>query len=206
MLKKFLIIIFGMVTAVGSVPLRSLPIFHKTSTTVKQSLSSNIKEKSTKKNVQSIHHNDLNALSDDTENVNSQNSNDVSNEQKNIRSKIENSTNSVINKQTDTGSQLPKDNHTVNTAYENNVNATLKVETPIFHYDRTTSIYANDNTTLLRVEYYINNKLAYYSVIEQFDAVTKSYIEKIYQCNRETNNDPLVRTDVYINGTLIQSY
>ena len=46
----------------------------------------------------------------------------------------------------------------------------------------------------------------YYSVIENFNAVTKSYTEKIYKCNRETNVDPLVRTDVYANGNLIKSY
>lgn len=87
-----------------------------------------------------------------------------------------------------------------------NQNTTVKVEIPTIHYDRTTSIYENDNITLLRVEYYVNNQLTYYSVVEQFDAATKSYTEKIYQCNRETNINPLVRTDIYMNGNLVKSY
>lgn len=85
-------------------------------------------------------------------------------------------------------------------------NDTLEAKVPTISYDRTTSIYENDNVTLLRVEYYVNNKLTYYSVIDVFDAKTKSYIEKIYQCNLETNIDPLIRTDEYVNGNLIKSY
>lgn len=85
-------------------------------------------------------------------------------------------------------------------------NDTLEIKVPTIFYDRTTSIYENDNVTLLRVEYYVNNKLTYYSVIDAFDAKTKSYIEKIYQCNLETNIDPLIRTDEYVNGNLIKSY
>lgn len=85
-------------------------------------------------------------------------------------------------------------------------NDTLEIKVPTIFYDRTTSIYENDNVTLLRVEYYVNNKLTYYSVIDVFDATTKSYIEKIYQCNLETNIDPLIRTDEYVNGNLIKSY
>ncbi len=34
----------------------------------------------------------------------------------------------------------------------------------------------------------------------------KSYIEKIYKCNHETDIDPLIRTDVYVNGQLTESY
>lgn len=80
------------------------------------------------------------------------------------------------------------------------------MKTQAIQYDRTTTIYANDNITLLRVEYYLNNKLTYYSVVEQFDATTKSYIEKIYKCNLETNINPLVCTREYKNGNLIKSY
>lgn len=85
-------------------------------------------------------------------------------------------------------------------------NTTPEPEISEIYYDRTTSIYDDDRVTLLRVEYYLNNKLTYYSVIEQFDVTTKSYIEKIYKCNLETNIDPLVRTDVYYNGNLTNSY
>lgn len=77
---------------------------------------------------------------------------------------------------------------------------------PIIHYDRTTSIYENDNVTLLRVEYYRNNKLTYYSVVERFDSKTKSYIEKIYQCDIDGTTFPLIRTDKYVNGNLVESY
>lgn len=77
--------------------------------------------------------------------------------------------------------------------------------TPIF-YDRTTSIYDNDNITLLRIEYYKNNKLMYYSAIENFNADTKSYIEKIYHYDWDTNIEYLIRTDSYVNGQLVNSY
>ena len=72
----------------------------------------------------------------------------------------------------------------------------------LIHYDRTTSIYANDNITLLRIEYYVNNKLTYYSSVEQFDSTTHSYIEKIY----EATTLSLIRTDMYSNGNLVKSY
>lgn len=86
------------------------------------------------------------------------------------------------------------------------VTSTPKVTVPTIYYDRTTSIYENDNKTLIRVEYYSNNKLAYYSVVEQFDVTTTSYVEKIYKYNYETNTEVLVRTDIYSNGTLVKSY
>lgn len=76
---------------------------------------------------------------------------------------------------------------------------------PIF-YDRTTSIYDNDNITLLRIEYYKNSKLMYYSAIENFNAETNTYIEKIYHYDWDTNIEYLIRTDSYVNGQLIHSY
>lgn len=112
---------------------------------------------------------------------------------------------SDISRQEIASPQLENQSNT-NTESENNQNTTVELEIPTIHYDRTTSIYENDNITLLRVEYYVNNKLTYYSVVEQFDATTKSYTEKIYQCNRETNIDPLIRTDIYANGNLVKSY
>lgn len=99
-----------------------------------------------------------------------------------------------------------KEINKINAEMEENINDIVEAKVPTISYDRTTSIYENDNVTLLRVEYYVNNKLTYYSVIDVFDAKTKSYIEKIYQCNLETNIDPLIRTDEYVNGNLIKSY
>lgn len=132
----------------------------------------------------------------------SETSSNNTNKQESTSSKLEISNNNDTNKQSANNSQLKE----VTTENNANTNTTLDVKIPTIHYDRTTSIYANDNITLLRVEYYANNKLTYYSVVEQFDAETKSYIEKIYKCNRETNIDPLIRTDVYANGNLIKSY
>lgn len=77
--------------------------------------------------------------------------------------------------------------------------------TPIF-YDRTTSIYDDDAITLLRIEYYKNNKLLYYSTIEHFDAETHSYTEKIYHYDFDTDIEYLIRTDCYKNGQLTNSY
>lgn len=68
-------------------------------------------------------------------------------------------------------------------------------------YHRTTSIYDNDETTLLRVEYYNeDNKLINYSVVTNFDSSTNSYTETIYD-----SNCVLERTDVYVNGSLSSS-
>lgn len=85
-------------------------------------------------------------------------------------------------------------------------NSASKANLPTIHYDRTTSIYDDDKITLLRVEYYSNNKLIYYSDVEQFDVATNSYTEKIYQWNTEKNIEILIRTDIYSNGRLVNSY
>lgn len=70
-------------------------------------------------------------------------------------------------------------------------------------YDHTTSIYDNDNETLLRVEYYdSNNKLTHYSVVSDFDSATSSYTEKIYTYDDDTQTEILQRTDTYVNGVL----
>ncbi len=71
------------------------------------------------------------------------------------------------------------------------------------NYDHTTSIYDNDNETLLRVEYYdSSNKLTHYSVISDFDSGTGSYTEKIYTYDDDTQTEILQRTDTYVNGVL----
>ena len=133
--------------------------------------------------------------------------NNGKNKQEAINSNLEILSNSNnANKQTTDNSQLKAENSNMNTQNKENTNAAVEVKSPTFRYDRTTTIYANDNITLLRVEYYTNNKLTYYSVVEQFNATTKSYVEKIYQCNLETNIDPLIRTDIYVNGILTKSY
>lgn len=223
----------AIVSSVG-ISTKTLLMFHNTHITIRKSQAFNIKEnyiKDVTVDSQNVHENDadkdLNLLSDaknssdssqyDNGNTTNQktitskskksSSNNDTNKQEFISSNLKKSSNNNdTNKQTATSSQLKNANSNVNTKNNDSTNVTLEVKKPTIHYDRTTSIYANDNITLLRIEYYINNKLTYYSVIEQFNATTKSYIEKIYQCNRETNIDPLIRTDVYVNGNLIKSY
>lgn len=73
-------------------------------------------------------------------------------------------------------------------------------------YHHTTSIYDNDEKTLLRVEYYDdNNQLIKYSSVTDFDSDTNSYKENIYHYDKETESSVLERTDVYENGTLSSS-
>lgn len=100
----------------------------------------------------------------------------------------------------------PNKSQTTIERVDENTSSISEINPPTIYYDRTTSIYDDDNETLLRVEYYSNNRLVYYSDIEQFDVKTKSYIEKIYQWNYEKNIEILIRTDIYSNGRLINSY
>lgn len=93
-----------------------------------------------------------------------------------------------------------------NIEHEENVELPIISNVVVFDYDRTTRIYENDNVTLIRVEYYKNNKLVYYSRVEDFDVSTSSYIEKIYMFNDETNSEVLIRTDIYLNNILTESY
>lgn len=70
--------------------------------------------------------------------------------------------------------------------------------------ERTTSIYTNDEKTLLRVEYYDSPEhthMVEYSVVTNYDDTTKSYTENIYSCDTNT----LKRTNVYVNGALVSS-
>ncbi len=70
-------------------------------------------------------------------------------------------------------------------------------------YHHTTSIYDNDESTLLRVEYYDdNNQLIKYSSVTGFDSNTNSYMENIYHYDEATNSSVLERTDIYENGVL----
>lgn len=75
-----------------------------------------------------------------------------------------------------------------------------------FDYHHTTSIYENDNVTLIRVEYYDdNNKLINYSSVTDFDSSTNSYTENIYTWDNENQTSVLVRTDTYMDGSLSSS-
>lgn len=210
MLKMFLKNLIGMFATVaifGGISTTTLPALNDLHTTDRKSQASNIKENNSKDIVvdpqteKESDNKEQNSSADTkTPSDNSQNNN--ANKQETTETKSEQSSNTNINKKT-TSSQTTT---TINTKNQDTTNTTPEVKTPTITYDRTTSIYDNDNITLLRVEYYKNNKLTYYSVVEQFDATTKSYVEKIYQCNRETNIDPLIRTDIYANGNLIKSY
>lgn len=230
LLKMKLLMTFVAIIIVGGILVKTIPLFYNADTSIKKVQTSNVKDVATEN--QNI---DKNFLSDNSSNNNetinkSKNSilklkqsnnngntskigtvsksedlsNNNINNQESINSKLEQSNNNDTNKESDISTSL--NNEDIDANIDNNNELILEKEIPTIHYDRTTSIYANDNTTLLRVEYYIDNKLTYYSVVLQFDASTRSYIEKIYQCNRETNIDSLIRTDEYISGNLVKSY
>lgn len=96
-----------------------------------------------------------------------------------------------------------------NTAAVNNSTTPASTSSPVQpvkDYERTTSIYTNDEQTLLRVEYYdANEKLIKYSQVSDYDHDTKSYTENIYHYDNETNTQILERTDTYVNGSLVSS-
>lgn len=86
-------------------------------------------------------------------------------------------------------------------SYENNSSVSIPKD-----YHHTTSIYDNDEKTLLRVEYYDdNNQLIKYSSVTNFDSDTNSYTENIYHYDEETSSSVLERTDVYEGGELSSS-
>lgn len=90
-----------------------------------------------------------------------------------------------------------------NAAASNDV-ASPAVTTPSYHH--TTSIYTNDMSTLLRVEYYDeNNKLFEYSSVTYDDKDTNSYTENVYRYDEENNVQIPTRTDTYVNGELVSS-
>lgn len=73
-------------------------------------------------------------------------------------------------------------------------------------YHHTTSIYDDDNKTLLRVEYYDeNNNLSHFSSVTDFDTDTGSYKEEIYHYDEEKDEIILDRTDTYVDGSLSSS-
>lgn len=218
MIKLFqnkLIITFTVVTAVSGISISALSLIDNTNTTTKKLQASNTKEDLTKditvdSQKEEPNRNDENTnLESDVTKI-SDDSNNKEIRQETIGSEIKKSNNktdnNTVNKQETIPSQEKVTSSNAKTSSQNSISTNPKGSAPSIYYDRTTSIYANDNITLLRVEYYVNNKLTYYSVVEQFEATTKSYIEKIYKCNRETNIDSLIRTDVYENSVLIKSY
>lgn len=72
-------------------------------------------------------------------------------------------------------------------------------------YDHTTSIYTDDRSTLVRVEYYDeNNNLIKYSDVTDYDSSTNSYTENIYSYDEE-KGEVHERTDTYVNGSLSSS-
>lgn len=194
-------------TAISGVSVTTLPMIHNSNTAVKESQASGVGESTLVDSSSAYEKENLkdSELLADEENK-SDDFQDDTNEQKSVRS--EKKSGSVPS--TDTSEtidfQTKNSNSSINTESQSGTNTILESQVPTIRYDRTTSIYANDNVTLLRIEYYVNNSLIYYSVVEQFDATTLSYVEKIYQCNRETNINPLVRTDVYVHGNLVRSY
>lgn len=219
-----------MVTAavVGSVAFKSLPITSKYPNPIKFSQLSSIykQDNSIKKDSKKIakkenkkvttSSNKSNSVVEDTTNTNNNKKNVINNQNSN--------NNEGIIKKSSVISESNKQDNNVNTNKEDNINfykenvneevkdtqlnnnSEIKKEIPSINYDRTTSIYENDNKTLIRVEYYLNNKLVYYSDIEDFDFTTKSYIEKIYQYDFEKEVEYLIRTDKYYNGELIKSW
>lgn len=236
MFKKNLIMTFLVVAVTGSMTIKESSIFSESSTEMsyKKGIINNLvlsvsnKIDSKVSNVENSNKKNANKNTKKTnkyENVKVEQPNNKVITATNDTSKTENTTSVVNVEKTDTISKSDQSNNNenkpssidVNSKTEStntsekedkktNTTSTSEVNLPTIYYDRTTSIYDNDNKTLLRIEYYVNNKLTYYSYIEQFDVTTRSYIEKICKWNYEKNKEVLVRTDVYSNGKLINSY
>lgn len=112
-----------------------------------------------------------------------------------------------INTGSTTGSNNNVNSSNTNNALVNNSTAASNSNTGSNqNYHHTTSIYDNDEKTLLRVEYYDdNNKLIQYSSVNNFDSSTNSYTKNIYHYDEETEFSVLDRTDIYVNGSLSSS-
>lgn len=225
MLRKNLLKILLVTTVVGSIAIKASSKPQEYSTHVNQSKVSYkekfinnveiaIPNRATTKNIQNIYNQSNSDFSIEVPNTTkkvSENINENSASEVNISTENENTTEKAtenINENSTSEVNTPTENESVTERVDENVNTNLtpEIDHTTIYYDRTTSIYADDNKTLLRVEYYSNNKLVYYSDIEEFDIATKSYIEKIYQWNYEKNTENLIRTDIYSNGILINSY
>lgn len=74
------------------------------------------------------------------------------------------------------------------------------------NYHHTTSIYDDDDVTLLRVEYYDEKgNLSEFSQVTNYDNNTNSYTENIYHYDESSDTVVLDRTDTYVNGVLSSS-
>lgn len=70
----------------------------------------------------------------------------------------------------------------------------------------TTSIYADDDTTLLRVEYLDENgKVLEYSKVTDYDKDTNSYTETVYMYDWDEEKEYVTRTNTYVDGELVSS-
>lgn len=171
------------------------------------------KKTTTKKVTENVKTKSVSKIKDSVEVQNSEVQNSVDTSSKNStlassKSTTSTKTSSSIQSVSETEEPTPT---TTTTKKTTKVQSTTKTTTtkksvPTIKYDRTTSIYSDGYDKLIRVEYYLNNKLVYYSSVEKYDKATKSYIEEIYQWNDEMDVEILIRTDVYSNGKLVNSY
>lgn len=132
---------------------------------------------------------------------------------------ISNNNNTANNISADSSANSTNNNSVINNSSNvnsNNTNSSAPVNNSVAasnsntgsnqSYHHTTSIYDNDEKTLLRVEYYDdNNKLIQYSSVSNFDSNTNSYTENIYHYDNESETSVLDRTDTYVNGSLSSS-
>lgn len=192
MFKKNLILMFIVAIVMGNTITNVSSMFYKAPVIIRKSETSvnkdNYKIKNSLKSNNESNHDDTLEQISTTSNIENINNNVNVDEQANNKTDTDNTNDDKIS-----------DNQTSSIT-------TIEPEILPIDYDRTTLIYENDNITLIRVEYYKNNKLTYYSRVEQFDASSLSYVEKIYTYDYENNVEVLVRTDMYSNGILIQSY
>lgn len=73
-------------------------------------------------------------------------------------------------------------------------------------YHHTTSIYADDDATLLRVEYLDENgKVVEYSKVTDYDKDTNSYTETVYAYDWDEEKEYVMRTNTYVDGELVSS-
>lgn len=74
-------------------------------------------------------------------------------------------------------------------------------------YGHITRIYSDEShSVLIRVEYYDDaNRLCEYSDVENYDAASNSYTEKVYRHDEATGGEVLLRTDTYVNGVRVSS-
>lgn len=218
MLKKKLLMMLLPSAVIGAVAIKAFPSLHEYSTDVSKSESA-YKEDLTEE----TNNEELMSSASESENTTSNTSTPVSSgittkkEISNSDINIENKT-SVTSDTENTSSTINSNNNQIDIILpEENIiepidwipnvpaSSASKIVAPSINYDRTTSIYADDDETLIRVEYYLNNKLVYYSYVEEFNAETNSYIERICKWDYEKDTEILVLTNIYSNGIIVSS-